>query len=210
MKMIRLILIGIMAMSLIGCGVGQQELKGVQSVQGPAQSTISSAEEASHDYYAGIPDEDSKLGALFYLGDREEEIRANQEMLKNNYFSQMDEQWWEGLESYTTQGGQEWFMIIPKYEQTNIKVYETGLDDEGKLQTGQLLWQGDEPLFLGCNRSDIVPDTQVVLTYGDRTVIFSPFINLKDGMPINIEGMIVIANDDSHLLTESDGIEDIK
>lgn len=191
MKMIRLILIGIIAMSLIGCGVGQQELEGVKSVQGSAQSTVSSAEVDSHDYYTGIPDEDSTLGALFYLGDREEEIKANQEMLKNNYFSQMDEQWWEELESYTTQGGQECFMIVPKYEQTNIKVYETELDDEGKLQTGQILWQGDAPLFLGCNRSDIVPDTQVVLTYGNRTVVFSPFISLKDGTIIPIEGMTV-------------------
>lgn len=116
-----------------------------------------------------IPFEDNQWYAVAYLGYEEiedmkyyEENYLEEEKIPNYFFS-----------------GDEYYLIIPRYDDMKVCLYRNDLATMGK----KLEYEGEigKPFTLQCNISDIFPDVTVELTYQGESVEFSPYISLKDG-----------------------------
>ena len=77
--------------------------------------------------------------------------------------------------------GDEIYLIVPKYKDTTVKIYESELTDDGNLEKANLVDTLSEPFIIKCNISDIVPSVILKITHEDRVEEYSPFISLKDG-----------------------------
>lgn len=90
--------------------------------------------------------------------------------------------------------GEELYILIPKYYGSEVNLYEldtSGAENVIKYQ----LFSGEKSLIVKANRSDIRPDTKVLLSYGEDSIEFSPSISLKDGKPIPVEKTTMINYD---------------
>ena len=77
--------------------------------------------------------------------------------------------------------GGEYYLVIPRYPDMTLQLYRRRLDhDMGVLD---LFYEEEnaKPFILCCNVSDIFPDVTVLLTRGDDSAEFTPYISLKDG-----------------------------
>ncbi|MBQ9535365.1 MAG: DUF3298 domain-containing protein [Clostridia bacterium] len=82
--------------------------------------------------------------------------------------------------------GEQLYMIVPTDPNAKVEVYEWIIDESNDFQgeRGQLLYLSADgaPFLLRCNRSDIMPDTQLVITQPDGEVLeWTPFVSLQDG-----------------------------
>ena len=79
-------------------------------------------------------------------------------------------------------GGYEWHLMIPRYAEVEIQIYENLFVDAGE-EKGELLWThtGGAPFVLECNESDLFSNVIVEVACGDQSDKFSPMISLMDG-----------------------------
>jgi len=125
--------------------------------------------ESSRSKRDNIPFTDDQLYAVAYLGyiniedmDYYLENYVDEENVPHYYFS-----------------GDEFYLIIPRYEEMEIRLYRNDLATMGKTLEQEC--EAGRPFTLQCNVSDIFPDVTVELIYNGETVEFSPYISLKDG-----------------------------
>jgi len=118
---------------------------------------------------SNIPFAEDQLYAVAYLGygyienmDFYLENYLDEEEVPNYYFS-----------------GDEFYLIIPRYEEMEVRLYRNDLATMGKALEQEC--EAGKPFIVQCNVSDIFPDVTVELTYNGETVEFSPYISLKDG-----------------------------
>ena len=116
-----------------------------------------------------IPFENNQLYAVAYLGYG---VKEYMDYYRENY---LDEE--EVLNYYFS--GAEYYLIIPRYEDMEVRLYRNDLATMG--QTLEQECENGKPFIVQCNISDIFPDVTVELTYNGETVEFSPYISLKDG-----------------------------
>lgn len=112
---------------------------------------------------------DNQWYAVAYLGygyienmDYYQEIYLDEEELTHYYFS-----------------GEEYYLIIPRYAEMEVRLYRNDLETMGK--TLEYECEAGKPFIVQCNVSDIFPDVTVELIYNGEAVEFSPYISLKDG-----------------------------
>ena len=84
-------------------------------------------------------------------------------------------------------GGGEVYVIVPTDPEDTLTVSEFIIDESDDYQghAGAVLYQSPvgSPIFLGCNLSDIMPNTQVtVTTPSGEQFSYTPFRSLRDGM----------------------------
>lgn len=93
-------------------------------------------------------------------------------------------------------GGMEVYLIIPRNEAVEGKVYGQHIGEEDVKQ-GELLYEIEdgEAFVLYCNESDIFSNVLIEMTLGEETISFSPFISLKDGSLILEDGVQNITNE---------------
>ena len=77
--------------------------------------------------------------------------------------------------------GNEWYLILPKYIDTQISVSAVELNNMGDLVPTEDILFTTKPILLQCNLSDIVPSLQVSVTYDKDSITFYPSLSLKDG-----------------------------
>ena len=138
---------------------------------------------STHTYYT-IADGESDMAALLFLGGKDE-AEAGTAAVKEAYFSTLPQQWPEKVDTVETDEWQETYLLLPKYPGTIISVYE--LDEEE--QPAAEMISTENPVLLQCNRSDVMPSTQVTITYQDRAITFRPHISLQDGSCVAAEGI---------------------
>ncbi len=116
-----------------------------------------------------IPFADNQLYAVAYLGyetiedmDYYQKNFLDEETIPNYYFS-----------------GDEYYLIIPRYEDMKVYLYRNDLATMEKSLEHET--DAGKPFIVQCNISDIFPDVTVELTYQGEKVEFSPYISLKDG-----------------------------
>ncbi|MBP3577255.1 MAG: hypothetical protein J6K15_04010 [Lachnospiraceae bacterium] len=126
-------------------------------------------EEVNISKCANIPFEENQMYAVAYLGYGYIE---NMDYYLENY---LDE---ENVPHYYF-SGDEFYLIIPRYEEMEIRLYRNDLATMGKTLEQEC--EAGRPFTLQCNVSDIFQDVTVELTYNGETVEFSPYISLKDG-----------------------------
>lgn len=76
--------------------------------------------------------------------------------------------------------GSEKYLIIPRYKDSYINVYELVMNDSGsfdKIKRGMF----SEPFYVTCNISDIYSNVLIEVIYKDTVYDYSPYISLKDG-----------------------------
>ena len=86
--------------------------------------------------------------------------------------------------------GGEYYLIIPRYEDTLVQLYRNDMATSRKT----LFYEEPDggAFILCCNVSDIFPDVTVSLTHGGETVEFSPYISLKDGsVQVGQQGLLL-------------------
>lgn len=133
------------------------------------------AGEKPHAFYT-MPDREEDIAALLFLGGRDE-AEAGTAAVKKAYFSGLSDGWLEGTERVETEEWQEIYLLLPKYPGVVITIQELDVEE---LPAATLLTT-ERPVLLHCNRSDVVPSTQVTVHYGDREITFKPHISLRDG-----------------------------
>ena len=89
--------------------------------------------------------------------------------------------------TFDAHGGEQ-YLILPKFVGTTITVTEVQMDELGELQPAGAPTATEAPLRILCNYSDIMPSAAITVQYGARSVKFSPFISLKDGVISEIDG----------------------
>lgn len=138
-------------------------------IQQPADGQAAPEIQETHGNRRNIPFEDDQLYAVAYLGyitiedmDYYLENFLDEEETPLYYFS-----------------GDEFYLIIPRYEDMEVRLYRNDLATMEKALEQEC--EPGKPFIVQCNVSDIFPDVTVELTYNGETVEFSPYISLKDG-----------------------------
>lgn len=78
---------------------------------------------------------------------------------------------------YFSQG--EYYLIIPRYADMHVALHQK----DTQTDESTLVFEDPAcgPFIIQCNVSDIVPDAQIDLTYGEETVAYVPCISLATG-----------------------------
>jgi hypothetical protein len=131
-------------------------------------------------YYTITDDNEDTLCAIYYLGYSKEEAKENANQLFNTNNMNLSFDSTKDLE-HADVDGDEWYLILPKYTDTQVVVSKVELNNSGELVPTEDILATTKPILLQCNPSDIVPSSQVVVTYDTDSVTFNPSISLKDG-----------------------------
>ena len=100
----------------------------------------------------------------------------------------------EKLEYYELEG-QDIYLVIPKYKDSTINVYEARLDDNGNLVKNSLLFTTYNLFVIKCNVSDIIPSIILEVSYNDKVIEYSPSLSLKDGSLFVTDDVLNITKD---------------
>ena len=92
-----------------------------------------------------------------------------------------------GIVTFDAHGGEQ-YLVLPKFVGTTVTVTEVQMDESGALQPIGNPLTTEAPLRVFANYSDIMPSAEITVQYGSRTVTFSPFLSLKDGVLSEIDG----------------------
>lgn len=103
---------------------------------------------------------------------------------------------------------QEFYLLVPKYDDADISLKELELSEEGKLEAipnealdGKIV---HGPTLIAQNISDIAPNGEVTIKDKAGEVKFSPYVSLKDGELMLDEGAV----DASEVLSYDDKADD--
>lgn len=131
-------------------------------------------------YYTIADKNDTTLCAIYYLGYSQTQAKENAKELisSNNMKLSLDSL--EDIEQVKLDGN-EWYLILPKYVDTQISVSTVELNNMGDLVPTEDILSTTKPILLQCNPSDIVPSSQVSVTYDKDSITFYPSLSLKDG-----------------------------
>lgn len=140
--------------------------------------------------YYTVKDEKEDLASVFFLGYDENYIengkivdRSFLESVLNKHNISLKDEELELIDGI----GDEWYLILPKYKDESISIWNVELDGNGELvKTGEE-YTTNKAVLLKCNISDIIPSVLVKISANDKTVEFSPFISLKDGKISDID-----------------------
>ena len=91
-------------------------------------------------------------------------------------------------------GGSELYLVVPKYEGTIITVNEVDTSG-GENIVGDVVLSTDKPLFIMCNPSDLRSNVEIMITYLDMEITFSPYVSLEDGRLVLPDQSLIIANE---------------
>ena len=88
-------------------------------------------------------------------------------------------------------GGDEYYYIEPRYDQTKINIYKNDINNEESELILSTITQ--KAVVVKCNESDIFSNVTIeLITNEGKTTKFSPYISLKDGtLVINEEGFFI-------------------
>lgn len=142
-----------------------------------------------NEYYKVDDSDDDELAAVFFLGHDLESIKQNGKEILDEFDMTLDYASTIEFETVNVDNGDEWYAIIPKYKGSEIKICSTKLNQDGELVVDKELLTTDKPVKLQCNLSDIIPSSQVTVTYKDKSVTFNPSLSLKDGKMLDIENV---------------------
>ena len=121
--------------------------------------------------------DDTHLGAAAFIGYSQQEVDIDAVLnVLDLPVSKEDITFIDG-------GGDEWYLILPRYHGTTVTVYTVDLDGNGVAVEDELLVETMNPVLIRCNASDIMPSVSVSMRYGDQQFIFLPHINLENGSP---------------------------
>lgn len=102
---------------------------------------------------------------------------------------------------------QEFYLVIPKYDDAQISLKELELTEEGKLEPianenldGKVV---SGPTLICQNISDIAPNGEITIKDKDGETKFSPFVSLKDGA-LMLDGKVFDASEVLSIYEESD------
>lgn len=137
-------------------------------------------------YYTITDDNEDTLCAVYYLGYSKEEAQENANKLFNTNNMNLSFDSKEDIERADADGD-EWYLILPKYTDTQVVVSKVELNNNGELLPTEDILTTQKPVLLECNPSDIVPSTQVIITKNNDSITFNPSISLKDGDVTPIE-----------------------
>ena len=117
-----------------------------------------------------IPFEDGQLYAVAYLG-WDDAVKDTLAFYKDLYLEDED------IPVFYTSGN-EAYLIIPRYDNTSVKLYQKDFDSPDKL-----LYESNDcrPFVIRCNASDIFPDSKISLSCDKGSEEFSPCLSLADG-----------------------------
>lgn len=121
--------------------------------------------------------------AVVFLGGGSsiEEILENADLSQYGYVKDIPESQYVSAPD----GGYELYCIVPAYGATLAVNEWVCNEDNGFVgETGQVLYRSDEadPILLFCNVSDIIPNTEIVITTRQGDVLdWNPCLSLQDG-----------------------------
>lgn len=141
-----------------------------------------------NDYYTTIDsNKDDIYASLYFAGYGNDEKASNMVAFREKY-NMKDVKFDKVEDAYD----EEWYVVIPKYQDTVIEVYHVELDDNGNLRETELLAASQKPVSICCNTSDIIPSVRVKIRYKDKVVQFEPGISLEDGCVLEFDGIETI------------------
>lgn len=141
-----------------------------------------------NDYYTTIDsNKDDIYASLYFAGYGDDEKASNMVAFCEKY-NMKDVDFDRVEDAYN----EEWYVVIPKYQDTIIEVYHVELDDNGNLKETELLTASQKPVSICCNTSDIVPSVRVKIRYKDKVIQFEPGISLEDGSVLKFDGIETI------------------
>ena len=141
-----------------------------------------------NDYYTTIDsNRDDIYASLYFAGYGDDEKASNMVAFCEKY-NMKDVDFDRVEDAYN----EEWYVVIPKYQDTIIEVYHVELDDNGNLRETELLTASQKPVSICCNTSDIVPSVRVKIRYKDKVIQFEPGISLEDGSVLKFDGIETI------------------
>lgn len=80
-------------------------------------------------------------------------------------------------------GGDECFLIIPRYQESELALYPRSINDVGEAVQDNPLYsqRNGNPFLLFCNPSDIFSNVAITISSVSETATFSPQLSLRDG-----------------------------
>ncbi|MBR3770677.1 MAG: hypothetical protein IKL07_00255 [Clostridium sp.] len=143
-----------------------------------ATSTAVTKEEKNKvtDLYKFDDSKEDNLAALIYLGYGDTEKEENLNSLMQEYNLSQDI-----FEEIVINKNCEWYAVFPKYVGSTVKVDSMVMTDEGDLVIDTEYAETEKPVLLCCNVSDIIPSSQITVSYQNQEIKWNPFLSLEDG-----------------------------
>jgi hypothetical protein len=144
--------------------------------------------------YLPFDDDDYSLGAVAFIGDQDSVyIPEPIDEFLDRYFGDVEDDFWDyNAFEMVDADGMEMYAIIPKYVGTRITVDAIYYDDDGYSYYEKRLYEGEEPIYLFCNPSELRPNTDVTFEYEGEILTFRPRINLMDYQVETVPGVLDI------------------
>lgn len=139
---------------------------------------LTGCNQKSRNSFYTFKDSESDIAAVLFLG-VEEEYEKSKEVLKDTYFKNLDDTFFDSIDSVETTGWQEIYLIVPKYNDDSITVTEL-IENGDQPFIKKTLITTNKPVLLKCNVSDIMPSSQVTISSNGQKEEFSPHVSLKD------------------------------
>lgn len=126
--------------------------------------------------YYTLADSSTDLATLIYLGgpDNYENGKA---IMQEKFFSNLDSHWLDNVKIVETEGWNEVYLIVPKYEKTDIEIFLLDTDEN----IVKKLASANGPVLLKINKSDIIPSVQLKVVHLADEIVFRPRLSSKDG-----------------------------
>lgn len=185
-KLIILLTICAFALAINACNNKEIATNGEDSTSDTSTTQDTITESSLNTYYTITDDNEDTLCAIYYLGYSKEEAKENATKLFNTYSMNLSFDSKEEIERADADGD-DWYLILPKYLDTQVIVSKVELNNSGELVPTEDILTTSKPILLQCNPSDIVPSSQVTVTNNTDSITFSPSISLKDGDINSIE-----------------------
>ena len=87
-----------------------------------------------------------------------------------------------GVDKYNLEG-EEYYLIVPRYEDMDITISEMTIGENGNLDVVRQVYKSDvaKSIIVKCNLSDLYSNVQIELEYDGKKTVISPYLSLKDG-----------------------------
>lgn len=154
-----------------------------QELKGESENTVDKSEISTQ-----INWQEGQILAVAFLGYSTDNINYNEYLF--NYF---DENEIENTKYYNIEGDEN-YLIIPRYSQLPIKIYEYILTDTG-FGLGEPIYEisNQKHFAIKCNVSDLFSNIVIEVDYGNDKYQFSPRISLENGSMIKLNAILDIS-----------------
>lgn len=140
-------------------------------------------------FYKIKGDSEENLAAVIFMGymSEPEKILEKAKQLMEKYDVTVEYVASTDYEMLNADDGDEYYLVLPKYKGTKVKVYLMEKDAYGNTVSERELLDTSRPLVLRCDTDDKKSDVRLSVDFDEESITFLPEKDLEEGNTKEVE-----------------------